>query len=267
MPDKKGWFQNVAKAKVLFQQTDLEKIVLARMSKFEFSDKVDADRIVNQMKTASPKAIHFYFQPKEEVAFLGASPELLFRRERNTVFTEAVAGTHPRGKNEDEDKKLANDLLNSPKDIHEHALVCQFVEETMRTLCSDLILDDKINIIRADKVQHLYKRIQGILNGGFNDSDIISSLHPTPAVGGLPQTTALREIGNMEGFHRGWYAAPIGWVDADSAEFAVGIRSGLVNQNNLYLFAGAGIVPESDPEREWQELEQKISQFIKFFQD
>jgi menaquinone-specific isochorismate synthase len=161
---------------------------------------------------------------------------------------------------------LAKQLLNSTKDIYEHDLVCQFIEMGMKQLCNSMEMDNKVSILRSENVQHLYKKFWGTLKEHIGDPDIISTLHPTPAIGGVPKEISFQEIREIEKFDRGWYAGPIGWVRTNSAEFAVGIRSGLVIGDNLHLYSGSGIVPDSDPELEWQEIEQKISHFMKLFQ-
>lgn len=265
-PDKNEWIQNIKFAKQLFRERKIEKIVLARKSNLEFSHKLIPEQLMAQLKKVSPKSFHFYFQPTENIGFLGASPELLYRRENTKIYSEAVAGTRPRGNTEEEDIKLTKHLLNSEKDIYEHDLVCQFIEMGMRQLCNSVEMDKRVSVLRSDNVQHLYKKFWGILKEQIGDPDIISILHPTPAIGGVPKEISFQEIRKIEKFDRGWYAGPIGLVSTDSSEFAVGIRSGLVIRDNLHLFSGSGIVPDSDPELEWQEIEQKISHFMKLFQ-
>jgi len=262
IPDKKNWLQNIENAMARFHESELKKIVLARRAMFNFSRTIDATHIMARMKILSPNAFHFYFQPAKDVAFIGATPELLYRRKGNKIFSEAVAGTRPRGKNDDTDEKIGNELLNSPKDIHEHALVCQWIEQALMRLCDSYESDERVQIFKSSQVQHLYRRYRGVLSE-CDDSGIISMLHPTPAVAGTPPENSLRGIRELERFDRGWYAGPVGWIGSDSAEFAVGIRSGLVVQNKLYLFSGAGVVPDSDPKQEWQELEHKISHILK----
>lgn len=264
-PEKDGWIQNIKFAKKLFQEGKIEKIVLARKSKLEFSQKLIPEQLLLQLGKTLPKSFHFYIQPIEDVAFLGASPELLYQREDFNIFSEAVAGTRPRGNTEEEDENLARNLLNSVKDIYEHDLVSRAIEMGMKQLCNSLKLDNKVDVLKSDQVQHLYKKFWGILKEQNSDADVISVLHPTPAVGGYPKRNAFQEIGKIENFDRGWYAGPIGWVGANSAEFAVAIRSGLIKETELHLFSGAGIVPGSDPEQEWNEIEQKISHFMKLF--
>ena len=119
-----------------------------------------------------------------------------------------------------------------------------------------------MSLLRLSRVQHLISRFRGELTEGVTDEAIIERLHPTPAVGGVPVEKARRSIQAIEPFDRGWYAGPVGWVGFDQAEFAVAIRSALVTNGHVRLFSGAGIVHGSTPEREWGEMESKISSFL-----
>ena len=120
-------------------------------------------------------------------------------------------------------------------------------------------------MIRPSLRRHLVSRVGAGLRDGVTDADLLGALHPTPAVGGYPKEGALEGIRALEPFDRGWYAGPVGWVGADGAEFAVGIRSGLVRGRTLALYSGAGIVAGSRPEEEWAEVEQKIKDFTDAF--
>lgn len=272
-PNKQGWYRNIAEAKRLFQDEKLAKIVLARRAMLEFTGRIDAIQLIDRLKSTGMKNFGFYLQPTENSAFFGGSPELLYYREKNKIFSEAVAGTRPRGETQEIDKEMADELLNSSKDVQEHRFVCQHIEEALRDFCSSFVSDDDVGILKSEMVQHLCKKYEGTLKDSSSDAKIISRLHPTPAVGlrfnGNKEYVeqALNKIREIEQFDRGWYAGPVGWVGVDSAEFAVGIRSGMVQQNKLYLFSGAGIVPDSNAEQEWTEIEQKISQYLRFLQN
>ncbi len=261
-PSRTAWFQNLKKAIGMFRKGELNKIVLARRSTLDFSQAIDATKVLHMMKGAD--AFRFCFQLTRDVAFIGASPELLYRRTGDKIVTEALAGTRPRGENEDADDRLSNELLGSSKDIQEHAVVCQWIERMLKNLCESYESDEKVQVLKSTRVQHLYKRYRGILKAR-DDAGIVSMLHPTPAVAGMPQEESLREIRKFEKFDRGWYAGPVGWVGSNSAEFSVAIRSALVYQTKLHLYSGAGIVPDSDSEREWEELEHKISHYVSLF--
>ena len=137
------------------------------------------------------------------------------------------------------------------------------IKENLEKLCHTVDIDDEITILKLSKIQHLRCRLQGILADDVSDAEIFKILHPTPAVGGSPTDQAIDAIKKLEPFDRGWYAAPLGWISQDAAEFVVGIRSGLVDHETLALFSGAGIVNGSTPDGEWTEIENKIGNFMK----
>ena len=153
--------------------------------------------------------------------------------------------------------------MHSDKDLREHRFVVQGIRETLTPLCQRLAIGDEISILRLAQCQHLASYLEGTLGNGVSDADILHHLQPTPAVGGYPTGAALEEIDRLEHFDRGWYAGPIGWVSHDTTEFAVAIRSGLVEGSKLYLYSGAGIVEGSTADEEWNEIENKIGDFIK----
>lgn len=263
VPDREGWIRNVEWGLDAFVAGTLGKVVFARKVDFGFSDDVDPVRLLEKLHTATPDCFHFCFQVDSNTAFLGASPERLFLREGREVLSEAVAGTRPRGDSAEDDERLCDELFHSQKDRLEHAYVQRSVTTMLTRLCTDVTADTDPVEMRLARGRHLLSRIRGVLREGTNDVEIIRALHPTPAVGGHPTGAALEAIREREAFDRGWYAGPIGWIGTDSAEFAVGIRSGLVRGDTLSLYSGAGIVPGSKPEAEHEEIEQKISDFIR----
>ena len=167
-----------------------------------------------------------------------------------------------RGADSIADEALAIELLTSDKDQREHDIVRKSIRQKLHQFVDHLNVDTQASILRLANKQHLRSNVQGTLKEGVDDGMLLKRLHPTPAVGGYPTDNALPEIARIEPFNRGWYAAPVGWIGADSAQFAVGIRSGLVEGKELSLFSGAGIVRGSDPDAEWREVENKIQDFI-----
>lgn len=260
-PDFEGWRRNIETALAAFESGEMDKVVLARRADFSFEDDLDAALLAASLFEATPGCFHFYVEPEEGVAFVGASPERLYRREGSAIKSEAVAGTRPRGDSDADDEDLRDDLLGSEKDRAEHGYVRVGIEENLRPLCDALKVEEGASEMKGASRRHLVSRVRGTLRGGATDADVLEALHPTPAVGGYPGGEAVREIRAMEPFDRGWYAGPMGWISSDGAEFAVGIRSGLVRGEKLSLFSGAGIVAGSTPEGEWAEIEQKISDF------
>ncbi len=264
-PDEQGWRRNVERALTTFSEGRLGKVVLARRTELGFADGVDAALLAESLREATPGCFHFYFEPEDGVAFVGASPERLFRREGRVIESEAVAGTRPRGASEMDDAELRDDLLQSKKDKAEHDHVRVGIEEALAPLCEELEVEGDVSEMKLASRRHLVSRVRARLREGVTDAEVLGALHPTPAVGGYPKEGALEDIRALEPFDRGWWAGPVGWVGAEAAEFAVGIRSGLVTGRLLSLFSGAGIVAGSRPEEEWAEIEQKVEDFTGAF--
>lgn len=260
-PGFEGWSRNIERSLAAFENGEMDKVVLARRADFLFGEDLDAALLFASLRDATPGCFHFYVEPGEGAAFVGASPERLYRREDRAIKSEAVAGTRPRGASDADDEDLRDDLLGSEKDRAEHGYVRVGIEENLRVLCEALGVEEGVSEMKGASRRHLVSRAHGTLREGATDADVLGALHPTPAVGGYPKGEAICGIRSMEPFDRGWYAGPVGWVGAGGAEFAVGIRSGLVRGKELSLFSGAGIVAGSTPEGEWAEIEQKISDF------
>ena len=262
-PEFPTWKKNIQQALSAFEEGRLGKVVLARRANFGFEEELDPALLAGKLKEATPDCFHFYAEPEPGVAFIGASPERLYRREGRNVLSEAVAGTRPRGDSDTNDEDLSEELLKSDKDRLEHSYVKDSVRDSLAPLCRSLEVDEKMSEMKLTQRRHLVSGVRGTLHEYISDADILEAVHPTPAVGGHPGKEALKEIAKSETFDRGWYAGPVGWIGADAAEFAVGIRSGLVSGRDLALFSGAGIVSGSVPKDEWAEVEQKISDFTR----
>jgi menaquinone-specific isochorismate synthase len=264
-PDLQGWTENVEWALSAFAEGRLGKVVLARRAEFGFDGDLDPTLLLESLQAATPDCFHFYAEPEDGTAFLGASPERLFRREGRSLQSEAVAGTRPRGISSADDEGLRDELLHSVKDLSEHAYVSKGIREALGPLCEELEIEDSVADMKLARGRHLRAKVRGTLKDGVTDAGLLEAMHPTPAVGGYPRDEAREEIRALEPFDRGWYAGPVGWIGAEAAEFAVGLRSGLVRGQTLALFSGAGIVAGSVPEEEWAEIEQKIGDFTGVF--
>lgn len=264
-PGPAAWRRAVEDAVAAFSATELDKVVLARRTTLYFDAAPDPVLLLEALRAGTPDCFHFLFQPDEQVTFLGASPERLFRRDGRHVFSEAVAGTRPRGDSNRTDAELGRELLASEKEQREHAYVRESIRSALRPLCETLEVDADASELVLARGRHLVSRVSGSLIDGIHGSEMMKALHPTPAVGGTPTEVALERIRTAEPFDRGWYAGPFGWIGTEGAEFSVAIRSGLLSDRTLSLYSGAGIVAGSDAAGEWREVEQKISDFLSLF--
>ena len=261
-PTFAGWQSRIDEALSLIRSEVLEKIVLSRKATLKFSEPLNPISLTARLKETTHDCFVFCFDFGQESAFVGATPERLFLRQGDSLQSEVVAGTRMRGESPAEDEKLAIELLTSDKDQREHDIVRKSIRQKLHKFVDHLEVDSQASILRLAKKQHLRSSVQGMLKECVDDGMLLKRLHPTPAVGGYPTDNALPEIARIEPFNRGWYAAPVGWVGSSSTQFAVAIRSGLVEGNTLSLYSGAGIVRGSDPDQEWQEVENKIQDFI-----
>tara|TARA_B100000315_G_scaffold84707_1_gene77621 strand:- start:10812 stop:12215 length:1404 start_codon:yes stop_codon:yes gene_type:complete len=193
-----------------------------------------------------------------EASFFGSTPESLVRINRGHLSLTCLAGSIARGNSPEEDIRLERQLFESSKERIEHAAVVVSVTTSLKDLCGDLQWDREPRILKLRNVQHLLTSVTGSLHSGNSILGIVKRLHPTPSVAGVPTDRAMSFICNGEN-DRGWYAAPVGWVDhTGGGEFAVGIRSALLDDKRAILYAGAGIIEGSDPDREFQETELKF---------
>lgn len=262
-PDRAQWDYNINTALDAFARGDAHKVVMARKVTVDADMEMEPTQILQMLQRVTPGAFHFCYQIDDNQGYIGASPERLYRRDGNVVFSDALAGTRKRGATLEEDQALEDDLFYSEKERHEHQLVLDSIVDELGELCDVVQTAGATRVIKLANVQHLYNEVEGTLTEGMNDADVMSLLHPTPAVGGFPRGVALQMLRELEPFERGWYAAPVGWIGRDSAEFCVAIRSGLVHGNQLTVYSGAGIVPGSTPEQEWNEIENKLLNFRK----
>jgi menaquinone-specific isochorismate synthase len=260
-PDENEWASIISGALDLVDHEVLEKIVLARQTTMVFANPLDGAALTSRIADTTHDCFVFCLQ-FDDLSFVGATPERLFRRTGSELCCDVIAGTRPRGRTTGEDQRLAYELLSSDKDQLEHEIVRKSIRQRLHKFVSRLEVDSHASVLRLARKQHLLSSVEGTLKAGVTDGDLLERLHPTPAVGGYPPENALPEIERLEPFNRGWYAAPLGWISRDEAEFVVAIRSGLIDGNQLKLYSGAGIVRGSQPESEWNEVENKIRDFV-----
>ena len=255
---REEWTAGVETALERIRYDELEKVVLAQTLVATLEEPVDVPATLERLRRQYPNCYRFLVEPNGSGTFFGAPPERLVRKDGKRIRTEALAGSVPRGETPEEDDSLAEWMVDSEKFQREHGLVVTAIKSQLEAVTRELTIGEQ-TIRRLATIQHLQTPIDGTLETECHVLDIVEALHPTPAVGGLPPGLAWETIRRVEPFERGWYAAPVGWFDGDgNGEFAVGIRSGVATDDAVTLFAGNGIVADSDPTEEWEEVQLKF---------
>jgi menaquinone-specific isochorismate synthase len=254
---RREWAEQVRAAVERIEQGELRKVTLAQALSVELADDASIPDALERLGESYPDCFRFCFEPTTEAAFFGATPERLATLRGRTVETDALAGSVGRGETPEEDAELEASIRNSEKMAHEHELVVETICDQLGPLSGAVRVEER-RVRKLATIQHLWTPVEADLRNDDHVLSIVEALHPTPAVGGLPPETALRTIRETETFDRGWYAAPVGWFDADGdGTFAVGIRSAVASQRSATLFAGNGIVADSDPDEEYEEVQLK----------
>jgi len=252
----------VAEAVARIARGELQKTVLAREVTVQAPSAHRPAAVFGALRDLFPSCFCFC-AGTPEAAFLGASPELLLRRDGAGLSTVALAGSTRRSADPAVDAHLGERLLRSTKDRSEHAIVARRIERTLRREAVWVSAEDEPVVVQVANIQHLATPIRAQLAEPRSALALAGALHPTPAVGGEPREPALRAIAELEGMDRGWYAAPVGWMDAaEDGELCVALRSALLRDRTAHLYAGAGIVADSDPAAELAETELKLDALL-----
>jgi menaquinone-specific isochorismate synthase len=255
------WTDQVNAALSRIESGELRKVVLAVALAVTLETEVTVPDALERLRRSYPDCFRFLVQPTDEAGFFGVPPERLVSLSDREARTEALAGSVARGDTPEEDAKLAASLLDSEKLQHEQGLVTEAIENHLAPLGEVTVGEQDVR--KLANIQHLKTPISLSLDATAHVLDLVEALHPTPAVGGLPPDAAERTIRETETFERGWYASPVGWFDADGdGEFAVGIRSAVAGGRRATLFAGNGIVADSDPAAEWAEISLKYEPIL-----
>ena len=239
-----------------------DKAVLARRVGVEATEAFDARAVLTRLRERFPECTVFAVRAGES-CFLGATPETLVSLNGDRVRADCLAGSARRGKTDDDDARIGAELLADDKERREHAFVASGITEALAAVASDIHAAAAPGLRRMANVQHLHTPIEARTDEPRHVLELVQLLHPTAATAGLPKDAALCLIREQEPFSRGWYAGPIGWIDAEGGgEFAVALRSGLLRDDVATLYAGCGIVQGSQPEREWAESEIKLEAML-----
>ena len=241
---------------------ELEKLVLAREVRVHAPRRLDPAPLLGALREVFPSCF-CYCVGTPEAAFVGASPELLLRREGARAQTVALAGTTRRSADPAVDDHLGEQLLQSRKDREEQRIVATRIERTLDPVSLWTAAAERPGLVKVQNVQHLATPIRAQLREPLPAIELAGLLHPTPAVGGEPREPALPLIPALEGMDRGWYAGGVGWTDlAEDGEFCVALRCALLRGRVAHLYAGCGIVGESDPSAELTESEVKLQALL-----
>ena len=263
-PDGAGYAAMVQRSLPLLNDQPLSKIVLARTMDIELAEPLQRQQLLHNLIRLNPHGYNFGInlddQEGDNPCFFGASPELLVRRHGAHVSVNPLAGTAARVADPEADTLIGQTLLQSAKDLHEHAIVIESVVQALRPFCTELHVPDGPELAQTATLWHLSTPIHGTLRAPYASSlELALAMHPTPAVCGTPTLAARDVIETLEPFERQFYAGAVGWCDDNGdGEWAVAIRCGLYQAQKIRLYAGAGIVAASDPNSERRETGNKL---------
>jgi menaquinone-specific isochorismate synthase len=252
------WKHSVEKLVKDLQVGTLKKVVLARELRLIFNQTIKVEQVLHHLLKEQAESFVFAFESNGD-CFIGASPERLIKKDGENLFSTCLAGSIARGTSVIEDQNLGNLLLSDNKNLNEHQFVVDMIKNAMEEFCREIFIPKFPQLMKMRYIQHLYTPVSGISKENTSLLKVLEHLHPTPALGGMPKNEAIEKIREVEELDRGFYAAPIGWLDLNgNGEFAVAIRSGLIQGNEASLFAGCGIVENSDAESEFLETRIKF---------
>ena len=263
--DEDAWRDSVRVIADEIRDGQYEKAVLATSTEVASDRDLSVGAALVQLRTNYPDCHVFSFSANGST-FVGASPELLINRAGGRVHALGLAASQRRGETADEDEVLGRELLADAKSRVEHEVVIRSIVERLEGATTDLQFDTEPSVRRFRNIQHLATEVTGDAVEGIEILDLVERLHPTPAVCGRPREVAREVIARHERFDRGWYAGPIGWLDGSGdGEFAVALRAALVRGARAWLFAGNGIMADSDPEAELAEVTLKLRPLAEAF--
>jgi isochorismate synthase len=261
-PATTEWAASVSDAVDSIGRGDLDKVVLARSVVVRSTEPVEILRVFRELVTAYPQCYNFAWKSGDAV-FMGASPELLADVSKHHLRSNPLAGSAPRGEGEDDDRVIAHQLMTSSKDREEHELVVGDLVERLSPLTVQLDVPEAPVLKQMATVQHLSTEIEADLAEDIGILDVIEGTHPTPAVGGVERDAAIAYINDVEEIDRGWYTGGVGWINgAGEGAICIALRCGLIRGDTTHLYAGAGIVADSQPDAELMETRLKLKPLL-----
>lgn len=266
IPEQDEFMAMVERAAALTATPEVDKVVLSRLIDITTRERVDSGALLEKLIAQNPASFNFHVPLSDGGVLLGASPELLLRKEGSHFSSLPLAGSARRQPDDVLDREAGNKLLASGKDRHEHDLVTQAMKSVLGPRSSHLSLPESPQLITTPTLWHLATPIEGTALAEENAMSLACLLHPTPALSGFPHQVAKRLIAELEPFDRQLFGGIVGWCDDEgNGEWVVTIRCARLHQRTLRLFAGAGIVPASSPLGEWRETGVKLTTMLNVF--
>lgn len=258
LDDKDSWVSNVEKILKHIKAEDVEKVVLSRRLQLSSEKGFSASQMLINLIVSKVNGTIFLYK-RGDVFFIGATPERLITKNGEDVSTTCIAGTAPCGTDETEKRRFAKALLNDGKNLREHNYVVKYLTDIFSETCTSVSIAEHPSILSLDHVQHLYTPVTGKTYAGITLHELRSMIHPTPALAGTPKDKAMELIRETEGYNRGLYGGTFGYTDSKgNGSYSVAIRSGVFSGHRGYVFAGCGIVSDSNPKEEYEEIDMKL---------
>jgi menaquinone-specific isochorismate synthase len=246
------------------KEGELSKIVLARKLTYPISNELPTFSIAHALRERFPDCFTFCLATPGNGMMVGSTPETLAKVSGNSLETEALAGSAPRGPSAGKDAHWGKTLLARDKEALEHRLVIDSMKRRLASIGLDSCEEGRSRLLRLANLQHIRTPLRATLPPGIHPFDALAALHPTPAMGGTPRAAALSAVRKLEGSPRGWYSGVTGWLDSKGrGEFIVPIRCGKITHDTLTLYAGAGLVEGSVPEQEKIETDWKLQAMLE----
>ncbi|MET0012184.1 MAG: isochorismate synthase [Sedimenticola sp.] len=266
-PQAPVWLRLAEQAIGELNNDHLDKLVLGRRITLTAQRKLSPEELIRTLGTRHSRSTLFAAD-RENGCWVGASPEILIDLQGEHFYSEAVAGTVRRDAYESVDNELGEWLLRDPKNRHEHQLVVDSLVDVLEPLSAELETGEQPVLLKLRGLQHLHTPVSGRLKRPLHPLRIAHQLHPTPAVGGTPKQAAVEWLESNEPLDRRWFTGLAGWIDtAGNGSLCVVLRCAHLQQERVDLYAGAGLVADSDSLAEWEETELKLDNMIKALQD
>lgn len=262
-PFKEAYLQSIDEVTARIRSNEAQKVVIARSLALQFNEATQAEQLLAHTLAEQPESYIFGFEYDDQF-FFGASPERLVMVTARHAYSSCIAGSIKRGTTPEQDAALGTTLLTDAKNGGEHQYVVDMIADIFAKNCTQYTVPNEPQLLKTRDIQHLYTPIEGDLQAHTTILQLVKDLHPTPALGGVPRDTAFAMIREAEPMNRGFYAGPIGWLDSDGdGEFAVAIRSAMATANKAYLYAGGGIVADSEALSEYDETLVKFRPMLR----